>query len=218
MFPAASGGIDAVTFLPDGRVVAADAQRRLRVFDPGGTVLADVELPVRVAALRIDGDRLVGIPYANDAVAAPLVDLGRYRVVARLEGQAGPLMLARWVAGGQILTASVGGTAQRWDGSTGELLQTYRGHARFLVDAMLSPDGLVVAGGADGLLRFWDKDSGYLLWALPAHKSEIYGVHVEGADVVTRGITGELARWTLPGPGRVIQACRDDERCAILLQ
>ena len=127
-------------------------------------------------------------------------------------------MSARWIAGGQILTASVGGTAQLWDGSTGKLLQTYRGHARFLVDATLSPDGLVVAGGADGLLRFWDRDSGYLLWTLRAHKSEIYGMHVEGRDLVTRGITGELARWTLPGSGRVIQACSDDERCAILLR
>jgi WD40 repeat protein len=216
--PASAGGVDAVVFLPDGRIVAADAQRRLRVFDPGGTVLADFELSTRVASLRVDGARLVGVPYANDTVAAPLVDLGRYRVVARLEGQAGPLMSARWIAGGQILTASVGGTAQLWDGSTGKLLQTYRGHARFLVDATLTADGLVVAGGADGLLRFWDRDSGYLLWALRAHKSEIYGMHVEGADLVTRGITGELARWTLPGPGPVIQACRDDERCAILLR
>jgi hypothetical protein len=216
--PASPGGVDAVGFLADGRVVAADAQRRLRVFDPGGTVLADFEIPTRVASLRVDGPRLVGVPYANDAVPAPLVDLGRYQVVARLEGQAGQLISARWVAGGQILTASVGGTAQLWDGSTGRLLQTYHGRARFLVDATLTADGLVVAGGADGLLRFWDKNSGYLLWALRAYKSEIYGVHVESGDIVTRGITGELLRWTLPNPRQVIQACSDEERCAILLR
>jgi WD40 repeat protein len=63
-------------------------------------------------------------------------------------------------------------------------------------------EDVVVGGGADGLLQLWDRESGYLLWTLPAHTSEIYGVHVEGADVVTRGITGELVRWTLPDPGR----------------
>jgi WD40 repeat protein len=218
VLPAAAGGVDAVGFLPDGRIVAADAQRRLRVFAPGGAALADLEIPTRVASLRVDGPRLVGVPYANNAVPAPLVDLERYRVVARLDGQVGQLLSARWVAGGQILTASVGGTAQLWDGSTGRLLQTYRGGSRFLADATLASDSLVVAGGADGLLRFWDKDSGSLLWKLPAHKSAIYGVHAEGAGIVTRGITGELVRWRLPNPGQVIQACRDHERCAILLR
>jgi WD40 repeat protein len=216
--PASLGGVDAVGFLPDGRVVVADARRRLRVFDPGGTVLADFELPSRVASLRVGSSRLVGIPYTNDATPAPLVDVEHYRVVAQLDERGGRLLSARWLADGQVLTTGTGGTAQLWDGDTGRLLQTYRGSARFLADATLAPGGLVVGGGADGLLRFWDRDSGYLLWTLPAHKSEIYGVHVEGADVVTRGITGELVRWTLPSPGRVIEACGERERCAILLR
>ena len=218
MLPAAASGVDAVGFLPDGRIIAADAQRRLRVFAPGGAALADLEIPTRLASLRIDGPRLVGVPYTTTAVPAPLVDLERYRVVARLEGQVGQLLSARWVAAGQILTASTGGTAQLWDGSTGQLLQTYRGGSRFLADATLLANGLVVGGGADGLLRFWDKDNGSLLWALSAHTSAIYGVHAEGADIVTRGMTGELAHWRLPDPGQVIQACRDHERCAIVLR
>jgi WD40 repeat protein len=216
--PASAGGVDAVGFLPDGRAIAADTQRRLRVFDPGGTILADVELPSRVASLRVGSSRLVGIPYTYDATPAPLVDVEHYRVVAQLDERAGRLLSARWVADGQVLTTGTGGTAQLWDGDTGRLLQTYRGAARFLADAALASGGLVVGGGADGLLRFWDKDSGYLLWTLPAHKSEIYGVHVEGADVVTRGITGELVRWALPDPGQVIESCGERERCAILLR
>jgi len=218
VLPAAAGGVDAVGFLPDGRIVAADAQRRLRVFAPGGAALADLEIPTRLASLRIDGTRLVGVPYTTTAVPAPLVDLERYRIVTRLEGQIGQLLSARWVAGSQILTASTSGTAQLWDGSTGQLLQTYRGGSRFLADATLLPDGLVVGGGADGLLRFWDKDNGSLLWTLPAHTSAIYGVHAEGAGIVTRGMTGELAHWRLPDPGKVIQACRDHERCAMVLR
>ncbi|HEX8106614.1 MAG TPA: protein kinase [Kofleriaceae bacterium] len=213
---ASPGGVDAVGFLPDGRVVAADAQRRLRVFDPGGTVLADLEIPTRLALLRIDGARLVGVPYTESAAPSLLIDVERYRVVARLEGYTGQLFSARWTTDGQILTAGTDGTARLWDGATGRLLQTYRGSSRFLADATLTADGLVVASGADGLLRFWERNSGCLLWALPAHISQVYGVHADGADIVTRGITGELARWRLSSPEQVIQACGDHERCAIV--
>lgn len=72
-----------------------------------------------------------------------------------------------------------------------------------------------MAGGADGRLLFWDRGSGHQVWALRAHASQIIGVHVEGGDIVTHGITGELSRWTLPSPARVIGECDDHERCAI---
>ena len=163
-------------------------------------------------------------PITSSAIATSITrtayatTLERYRLVAQLDERVGRLLSARWVANGQILTTGTGCTAQLWDGKTGRLLQTYRGSSRFLADAALVSDDLVVAGGADGLLRFWDKDSGYLLWKLPAHKSGIYGVHAEGGDIVTRGITGELVRWTLASSGQVIQACGDRERCAILLR
>ena len=215
--PISSGGIDAAAFLPDGRVVASDAQRRLRVYSPGGAVLADLELPTRVMSLRIDGPRLVTIPIYSGSAAPPvLVDLERYRVVAGLVGHIGEVFSARWVAGDRIITAGGDGTARLWDGSTGRLLQTYRGSSRFLADATLAPDGLVMAGGADGLLRFWDPTSGSLLWTLQVHKSYLVGLHVEGGDIITRGFTGEVSRWTLPEPEHVIEACGGHERCAIV--
>jgi WD40 repeat protein/serine/threonine protein kinase len=212
--PTAPGGIDAVGFLPDGRIVASDAQRRLRVYDPTGAPLADIALPVRVMSLRPDGSRLVAIPrFTGNATPPLLVDLERYRITAELKGHIGRVFSARWMPDGQILTASADGTARLWNGSTGQPTQSFQGSSRFLFDATLTSDGLLVAGGADGLLRFWDAASGRLLWMLPAHKSWIVGVHLEGNDIVTRGYTGEVSRWTLPSPHEVIQACRDLERC-----
>jgi WD40 repeat protein len=217
--PTSSGGIDAAEFLPDGRIVAADAQRRLRVYAPGGTVLADLEIPMRVMSLRVEGTHLVTVPivpiYTDNAAPPLLLDVARYRVIAQLEGHVGRVFSARWVAGHQILTAGGDGTARLWDGSTGQLHQIYGGSSRLLADATLSPDGFVMAGGGDGLLRFWDATSGRLLWALPAHKSQIIGIHVEGRDIVTRGFSGELSRWTLPRSEQVIEACDDREHCAI---
>jgi WD40 repeat protein len=218
VLPASSGGVDTAAFLPDGRVVATDSQRRLRVYDPSGAVLGDLEIPGRVMSLRSDGNRLVTVPIypGNTAVGPVLLDLERYRVIAQLTGHVGRVYSARWVAGGRILTAGGDGTVRLWDGATGQLHQIYRGSSRILTDATLSPDGMVMAGGGDGLLRFWDPASGRLLWTLQAHKSLVVGIHAEGDDIVTRGFTGELSRWTLPRPEQVIKECGDHERCAIV--
>jgi WD40 repeat protein/serine/threonine protein kinase len=217
--PISAGGIDAAGFLPDGRVVAADAHRRLRVYDPGGAVLADLEISARVRTLRmsLDSRRLITVPSPTGKVAPPeLWDIEHYRPVAQLESE-GQAYSARFVVGGQIVTACRDGAARLWDGATGQLRQTYPGGPRFLVDVTLSPDGsMIVAGGGDGLVRFWDAASGRPLWTMPAHKSLLVGIRVEGDDIVTRGFSGDISRWTLPKSEQVIEACSDHERCAIV--
>jgi WD40 repeat protein/serine/threonine protein kinase len=215
--PVTPGGIDAVGFLNDGRIVASDSRRTLRIYDAAGAVLAELEMPVRAMSLRTEGTRLVTVPMFSDQTGPPvLVDVDRHRVVGQLEGHVGRVFSARWVTGNLIMTAGGDGSARLWDGSTGRLRQTYRGSSRFLADATLTSDGFALAGGGDGMLRFWDAASGRLVWALPAHKQPLIGVHVEGEDIVTRGFTGELARWRLPSPEQVIGACSEHQRCAIV--
>lgn len=208
-------GIDAVEILPDGRIITADAERHLRVYGPDGVAVADLELPARIIALRPEGARLVALPsYIGNAAPPLLVELEGYRVIARLDAHVGLVFSARWVSGGRLLTAGADGTARMWEGATGRLLQTYRGSPRFLADAILTPEGIVVAGDADGALRFWDTQTGKKLWTLQAHKSAVIRIHAEGNDLVTRGFTGEVSRWRLPRPEQVIAACGN--RCAIV--
>jgi WD40 repeat protein len=212
----ASGGVEALALLPDGRVLVADAERRLGVYAADGTLLAALELPVRLMSLRGEDTHLVALANCLANAAPPLlIDLEHRRVVARLEGHVGWVLSARWVSGGRVLTAGADGTARLWDGSTGQLLETYRGGPRTLADAALL-SGVVVGGGADGLLRFWDAASGARLWTLPAHKSAVIGVHLEGDDIVTRGLTGEVSRWRLPRSEAVIAACARSLPCAIV--
>ena len=221
-------GIDVVQILPDGRVAAA-AGNRLRIYDPDrDTILAEFELQTRVRMLRTspDGLRLIAIPsYTGKASPPTLLDLERYRVVAQLEGHVGRVFAARFV-GDAIVTTGNDSAVRLWDGSTGRLRQTYRGSSRFFDDATLSPDGsIVVAGDADGLLRFWDAASGRPLWRLAVHDSHVIGIRIEGDDIVTRGFSGEVSRWTLPKPAAVIAACAATEvspagrpPCAIVAQ
>jgi WD40 repeat protein len=209
--PPAAGGIDVVGFLPGGEVVAADERQHLRVFArDSAAILADLETPTRIGLLRPspDGGRLVTVPsYRVAAAPAVLWDLTHAQIVSPLAGPTGYVYSARFV-GGKILTAGGDGTARIWDERTGQLLQTYRGGARFLADATLSPDGtLVVAGDADGLLRFWDAATARPLWTLRAHRSHLVGIHIEGNIIVTRGFNGDVARWSLLAAAAVIDAC-----------
>lgn len=213
--PKSPRGIDAVTVLADGRVIVADASKRLRVIGADRkTLLMDLAAPFRIRLLRPspDGGRLVTISTATEQVAPVLWDLDRYRPVGPLEGQVGRVFTARFVAvddGDEILTTGSDGTARTWDAATGRPRKIFRGDSHFLADAALSPDGsLIVAGGSDGVLRVWSRTSGRLLWMLRAHASYIVGVHYEGDDLVTRGFAGDIARWMLPSPDSVIEACR----------
>jgi WD40 repeat protein len=185
------------------------------VFSPSGTILADLEMPVRMMSLRREGSRLVALPSYMAAASPPLVvDVAQPRIVARLEGHTGQVFSARWTSQGRIITAGADGTARVWNGLMGTLLQTYQGWPGNLFDAILAPDGLVIGGDADGSLRFWDATSGAKLWTLPAHKSAVIGVHLEGVDIVTRGLAGEISRWRLPQSGAIIAACATHPPCA----
>jgi WD40 repeat protein/serine/threonine protein kinase len=208
--PLSAGGIDAAALLPDGRIVVADARKRLRVYATDHhTALADLPVPVRVGLLRLseDGHRLVTIPSYLGEDAPPLLwDLERYRLVAELSGHVGRVFSARFVRGDhEILTVGGDGTACSWDATSGRLRNTYRGGLRYLADAALTPDGsMVVAGGGDGLVRYWDATTARQLWTMQAHKSAVIGIHFDGGDLVTRGDGGDVSRWTLPeSPGTV---------------
>jgi WD40 repeat protein len=216
----ATGGLDVAKILPDGRLIVSDSQRRLRIYDPTGAVVADLEVPVRMMSLRPDGSRrLVALPdYAKNGAAPLVVDLTRPRIVAQLDGHVGHVFSAHWVDGGRIVTAGADGTARLWDGTSGQLVRTYRGGSRFLGDAIIAFDGVVIGGDGDGVLRFWDMASGAKLWTLQAHKSAVIAVHVEDDDLVTRGFTGEISRWRLPRSEHVIDACGGHPRCAIVAQ
>jgi WD40 repeat protein len=204
-------GIDAAVILADGRIVATDAHRRLRVIDPDrGEILADLETTTRVGLLRVspDGRHLITIPsYRAEAAPATLWDLQSNRLIAHLVGHVGQVFSARFV-NGAIVTAGGDGTARIWDSGTGQLRQTFRISSRFLADATLSGDGaLMVAGDADGVLQFWDVATSRAVWRLRAHRSYLVAIHFEGDDIVTRGFGGDIARWRLSSPEQIIEAC-----------
>jgi WD40 repeat protein/serine/threonine protein kinase len=197
--------VDVVGFVADGRVVAADARSQLAVFDVARRKeLARIDLDSAVEAFRSssDGHRLLTIPSAGVVSPVVLWDLDKYAIVAKLVEHKRPVFSARFVRGDtQILTAGTDGVVRLWDAATGHLRNTYPRSSPYLIDAAVDPSGtILVTAGGDGALRFWDVSSARMIWSLPAHELAIAGVHFEGSDVVTRGSTGEIARWALTSP------------------
>ncbi len=206
--PDARGSIDAVAFAAEG-IVVANAEKRLRFFSHDGIETGDALLSARAMTLRTspDGHRLVVGSAFGDVTPPSLWDLPRHQLVAHLDGSRA--VFAIRFSGGYLITTGNDGAAQLWDTVTGQLIQTYKSGSRFLGDAAVDPDGVtLVAGDADGFLRFWDVRSGRPLWILPAHGSAVVGLHFDGVDLITRGIGGDLVRWALPAPQKVIDACR----------
>ena len=202
MLPRFPTGIDAMTLALDRRLIVAGPQGSFRVYDPDrATVVVQLESSIRVRAFRLssDGQRLIALPHAGPQGNPVLWDLAQYRVAAKLEGNIGHVFSARFVRGDRdILTASNDGSLRLWDGMTGRPRQRYLGNDQYLNDAVLDPDGsTIVAAGGDGLLRFWDAASGRLLWTLRAHRLAITGIHFDGADIVTRGSSGDISRWNV---------------------
>jgi hypothetical protein len=75
---------------------------------------------------------------------------------------------------------------------------------------------MIVAGGGDGLLWFWEAASARPLWTLPAHNPYVVGIHYDGDDVITRGFGGDMSRWTLPKSRPLIEACEPGKPCVTL--
>jgi len=197
------GGVDAVGLTPDRHVIVTGPLGRLRIHDlHRNSVIAELDASSRVRSFRLsaDGLRLITVPRSGPAVAPVLWDLEHYRVIAPLEGHIGVVFSARFVDSDRsILTVGGDGAPRLWDGMTGRLSKTYIGNEQYLLDAILDPDGaMVVAAAGDGALRFWDAASGQLSWTLRAHQQPIAGVHFDGRDLITRGATGEIARWSVP--------------------
>jgi WD40 repeat protein len=203
--PGIPGGIDAVGFVPDGRVVAASAHGGLRVYDPrSGRILADLGLGehVHVRAFRASADsrRLITLAKSGKPVPPELWDLDHYQRIRALDTRNSPVVSAHFVRGDrEILTAATDGAVGLWDAMTGDSRQANVGTSMFLHDVALAPDGLtVVTAGDDGWLRFWEVSSGRAIWTLHAHRAAANGVHFDGNDIVTRSSTGEISRWRLP--------------------
>ncbi len=76
--------------------------------------------------------------------------------------------------GDTVISGGLDDTIRVWRCSTGELLNTLRGHTKAVNCLTVSPDGkTLVSGGDDATIRVWNLKTGALLMTLSGHARDV---------------------------------------------
>ncbi len=175
-----SGGVNAVVFSPNGKLVAsASRDRTVRLWDLStGATLQTLEGhsgSVKAVAFSPDGKLVVSASYDN---TVRLWDSSTGATLQTLEGcsiSAGAVVFSP--DSELVASASNDNTVRLWNSFTGAALQNLEGHL-YSVDAVVfSPDGKVVASASrDCTVRLWDSSTGATLQNLKGHSRSVNAV------------------------------------------
>ncbi|XP_061721026.1 guanine nucleotide-binding protein subunit beta-5 [Cydia pomonella] len=98
----------------------------------------------------------------------------------------------------QLLTGSGDGSAALWDVESGQLLQTFQGHAADVLALDLAPSDTgdtFASGGADRAVLVWDMRSGAAVQAFDTHRSDVTSVRFHpGGDALATGADDAACR------------------------
>ncbi|MFC2026298.1 WD40 repeat domain-containing protein, partial [Chloroflexota bacterium] len=114
-----------------------------------------------------DGERIAtGCIHSREIGTGALIwDASTGELLTSMEDLGGGTGRAEWLNDGRRIISSHGSPEENvirlWDFDTGDLLQTFTGHAIFAYGLSISPDGRRVASGdMNGVVKVWDIETG----------------------------------------------------------
>lgn len=203
------GSVNAVAFLPDGRIVTAGEDGRVAFWPHDGSEPERVDRAhtsqIVGLALSPDATRFATASWDATARIAP-VDGGEARV---LSGHRGQINAVAFAPDGAIVTAGYDATLRIWpeDGGPARVVQT----GSPLNALAVAPDGEIVVGAADGHVRVLTREGTIraqieiqrlpvIALALSPDGERIAAATIRGSVSVIERATGEVA-FVLVGPG-----------------
>jgi len=161
------------SFSADGRLLLITASRALVVVDAhSGRELSSHPYEEKLQmADWLGGDAAVVMTAAGAIYRQELhPEAQRVLIAPPLDASVGVLTNQRWLAvarTGDVFAAVDGGDVILWRTNPSSQLHRIRAHERGIVHALFDSSGdRLVTIGADGFIRFWDKESGRLLQSL----------------------------------------------------
>lgn len=157
--------VNAVTFSPDGRLVAS-----------GGGIPGDLNFGVQ------------GQDYT-----VRVWDAARGRALHVLSGHTQPVYAAAFSPDGRILASGSGdGTVKLWDVKTGREISTLRWYVYAVMALAFSPDGKLLASGNHDRLILWDVATRRMLKRIDAHNNRDSGTDIRSITSVAFSPDGKL--------------------------
>lgn len=191
----------AVTFSPDGRLIATGAEDHVvRVWqrDTGRLERRLQGHSSAVTAVAFSPDGAIIASASNDRTAR-LWDAASGRLLHTLQGHVYHVYaLAFDPRGRWLATASWDQTIQLWDLKTGAMVKKLRGHSAAVRAIDFSPDGNRLASGADDqTIRLWDSGTGKELKVLAGHTGPVEAVRFrpDGARLFSGSLDHSVRTW-----------------------
>lgn len=198
----ASGPITALAFHPDQPLIAAAEGAAIRIRDvETGEILAefDASAPVRALDFAPAGDFLVA---AGEDGAARIWGLSDNALVFSLRGHDAPLAHAAFdAAGRRIATADTSGRVVIWTAATGEQSAALSMPAPATSVEFIEEGARLAIGGADGVLRVADAETGAILRSLDAHDGALTDLAAApgGRRFASVGEDNRIRLWSAEG-------------------
>jgi cytochrome c len=170
-FEGHQGNVNAVAFLPDGRLVTAGYDATLRIWprEAGAPTLETLPTPLNALATAPDGEILAA---GADGVVRILSPKGDLRAAVET-GPTPIIALALSPDGSRVAAASIGGSVAIVDRASAKILFNLVGPGLPVWSLAFRPDGLeLLTGGADRLVRRWDMRTGQHIGAVVLSRPE----------------------------------------------
>ncbi|ACC80717.1 NB-ARC domain-containing protein [Nostoc punctiforme] len=180
VFAETIGGIHAVAFSPDGKLLATgDTNGEVRLYQVAdGKQLFICKghtgfiWPVTFSP---DGHLLAS---GSDDQTVKLWDTSTGQCLATFQGHSAGIWSVSFSSDGQTLASSSEDTTVKlWDTSTGQCIQTLQGHSSRVWSVAFSPDGTILASGNDdSSIRLWDISTSQCIKTLVGHTHRVQSV------------------------------------------